>query len=112
MIRTTSSISAVALLAGCVSLAPHYQRPEAPVAQQWPQGESYAAQPAETKPLPAWRDFYADPKLRALIERALEENRDLRVAALNIERARQLYRVQRSQTLPTIAGEVQGNIQE
>jgi hypothetical protein len=51
-----------------------------------------------------WRDFFADDGLENLIARALENNRDLRVATLNVERARELYRVQRAEQLPFVSG--------
>ena len=59
----------------------------------------YELTPGETA-LPEWHDFYADDKLREVIVETLNNNRDLRVAALNIEAARAQYHVQRSQSLP------------
>ncbi len=98
-------LGSATVLAGC-SPAPKYDRPDAPVSAQWPSGESY--QNAVTSPdapqaeaLP-WREFLADEKLRALVEIALENNRDLRLAALNVERARALYGIQRDELLPTV----------
>jgi len=52
--------------------------------------------------LPGWRDFFTDPDLESLIALSLEHNRDLRVAALNVERARALYRVQRADRVPSL----------
>ncbi len=49
-----------------------------------------------------WRDFFVDPRLQSLIGAALANNRDLRVAVLNIEKARAQYRVQRSALFPGI----------
>src|SRR5690606_5330648 len=49
-----------------------------------------------------WRDFFRDERLRRLIETALAHNRDLRVAVLNIERARAQYRVVRADQVPTV----------
>ena len=49
-----------------------------------------------------WRDFFVDPSLEELIARALDNNRDLRVAVLNVERARALYRIQRADRLPSL----------
>ena len=49
-----------------------------------------------------WRDFFTDPKLEALIEQALANNRDLRVAVLNVERARAEYRIQRADRVPGV----------
>lgn len=101
------------LLAGCVSLDPRHETPALPTPDAWPQGPAYAAS-TETASgaLPAWREFYADPKLQQLIDIALRENRDLRVAALNIERARAAHRIQRSELLPSVNGAVQGVAQQ
>lgn len=104
---------AAVLLAGCVSLDPHYETPAAPTPEAWPQGAAYEAPVADANTaLPEWRDFYADAKLRQVIELALEQNRDLRIAALNIERARAAHRIQRSELLPSVDGSVSGTSQE
>lgn len=93
-----------ALLAGC-TLAPEYTRPEAPVPATWPRGAAYEGAAAPEAPLGAdlgWRQFFTDPQVQRLIETALENNRDLRLAALNVERARALYRIQRAELLPSL----------
>ncbi len=89
-----------ALVAGC-SFMPTYERPAAPVAAQWPGATSpaAAAQPAADIP---WQSFFTDARLRSLVELALANNRDLRVAVLNIEQARAQYRIQRADRVPTI----------
>ncbi|MFP3866594.1 MAG: efflux transporter outer membrane subunit [Desulfobacteraceae bacterium] len=108
MIRKKYSLLAVMalLLAGC-TLIPEYTRPEAPVPQDWPSGPAYKDTPApQGAPAAAdlgWREFFADQRLQTIIETALNNNRDLRVAALNVERARALYRIQRAELLPTVA---------
>jgi outer membrane protein, multidrug efflux system len=95
------------LLEGC-TLAPTYTRPEAPVPAQWPAGASYR----ETKPdtggpkaseLP-WREFFTDPRLQKIIETALNNNRDLRLAVLNVERAQAVYGVARTGLFPSVYG--------
>jgi outer membrane protein, multidrug efflux system len=89
-------------LAGC-SLAPRYERPEAPVARDWPAAPGPAGT-ASTEPRDlGWRDVFGDARLQALVALALENNRDLRVAALNVELVRAQYRIQRSEQLPTLA---------
>jgi len=93
-----------ALLGGC-SLAPTYTRPEAPVSAEWPGGAAHsqqAAGPGATAADMPWREFFVDEKLQQVIELALANNRDLRVAALNIERTQALYRIQRAELLPTV----------
>ncbi len=94
------------LLPGC-SLAPNYVRPEAPVAQAWPDdfmpAGTVLAQPSEAVAADiGWKQFFTDPHLQHLIALALDNNRDLRVSALNIERARGLYQIQRADLMPGI----------
>ena len=91
------------LLAGCSTLAPDYHRPAAPVAAAWP-GTAPAA--AGTRPVAAipWQEYFLAPQLRQVIDLALENNRDLRVALLNIERARAAYRIQRAELFPQLDG--------
>lgn len=96
-------LAAALLMTGCVNLAPDYQRPEAPVAQAWPEGESYAQSELKRESLAKWQDFILDARLRQVIELALANNRDLRIAALNVEKARAQYGVQRSELFPTVA---------
>jgi multidrug efflux system outer membrane protein len=119
---TAAATVAMTMLAGC-TLAPVYERPAAPVPAAYPAPPSLArpaaqegtAAPAAALPsglasggaaiapaLADWHEFFADEKLRALIELALAQNRDLRVAALNVEDARAQLRLQRSALLPGI----------
>ncbi len=94
-----------ALAAGC-SLAPRYERPPAPVSPSWPAPPAGPATPASEGAVPAadlgWRDVFDDARLQALIELALANNRDLRVAALNVDLARARYGIQRSALLPEV----------
>ena len=98
--------SALALLAlSACSLAPDYSRPEVPVPTAWPEGPAYQETAAPTDRAVAdipWQEFFVDPQLQKLIALALENNRDLRVAVLNIERSRALYRIQRADLLPQV----------
>jgi outer membrane protein, multidrug efflux system len=111
MIKNLSVLLAITaiLLTGC-NMTPKYTRPEAPVPADWPSGPAYkdTASPPGT-PMAAdleWREFFTDQQLRAIIARALENNRDLRVAALNVEKARALYRIQRAEFYPTVETDV------
>ena len=101
--RTLLSVSLAAALAGC-SLAPTYERPDAPVSAAYPAGAAYkpdAVNPAGVATADVgWRDFFTDPLLQRLIEMSLANNRDLRVAALNVARAQ--YRIQRSNLMPSV----------
>lgn len=91
-------------MAGC-TLAPRYERPAPPVAAQYPAGDSVPARDAVEL---GWREMFTDARLQALIAAALENNRDLRTAVLNAERAQALYRVQRAGQLPQI--DAQGSL--
>ncbi|MFP8835596.1 efflux transporter outer membrane subunit [Hydrogenophaga sp. XSHU_21] len=103
------SASAVALmLAGC-SLIPAHEPPAAPVPQTYPLAADTPSQRSAADT--AWRDFVQSPALRSLIERALANNRDLRVAALNIERVRAQYQIQRANQFPTVNAAAIGNRQ-
>jgi outer membrane protein, multidrug efflux system len=107
MIRKMFSFLALAavMASGC-TMIPKYSRPAAPVPADWPTGPAYK-ETSSTKSAPAaadlpWRQFFTDSRLQQLIETALNHNRDLRVAALNVDRARALYRIQRAELLPTV----------
>ena len=109
------SLSTLVSLAGCTTMAPTYSQSAAPVPTAWPSGPSYqtgAAKPLQ-KPLAdiAWQKFYLDGKLQKLIALALENNRDLRVAALNIEHFRALYQIQRSALFPQVNANASGTFQ-
>lgn len=105
--RPAAALAALVLVSGC-ALSPAHQRPVAPVAGAFPTGAAYA--PASGVGVDGaaadigWRDYFEDPILQALIEDALDNNRDLRVAALNVETARATYRVRRADLLPRIDG--------
>ncbi|MBW7909865.1 MAG: efflux transporter outer membrane subunit [Alphaproteobacteria bacterium] len=92
------------LLGGC-NMIPEYLRPASPVAGAWPSGAAYQA-PAELAAKSAvetgWQEFFRSQNLQRLIGAALENNRDLRVAALNVEAARAAYRVQRADLVPSV----------
>ncbi len=78
-----------ASLAGC-TMAPKYQRPMAPIPNTYVYGST-----AEGT-LPAWKNYFSDPALQGLISQALANNRDLRVAMLNVEKTRQQYRIRQA----------------
>ncbi len=105
-------IAACALfLSGCVSLAPDYQRPVAPVAAQFPVVSGSTAAPATPASDIEWQSFFTDAKLKQLIEAALQNNRDLRIAVLNIEQARAQFQIRRADQFPTINAALTGSRQ-
>jgi outer membrane protein, multidrug efflux system len=102
-------LAAALVLAGC-SFAPTYERPEAPVSATWPASVAASAETGATQEL-AWREFVQDARLRELMELALNNNRDLRVAALNIEQVRGQYQIQRAALFPALNGAATGSRQ-
>lgn len=102
-----SSLVAALVLAGCTTMAPDYERPAAPVASEWPTGPAYDVSDQAVSGSQAaadidWQDFIVDSRLEKIVRLALDNNRDLRVATLNIERARAQYRIQRADSFPSI----------
>ncbi|HEY4253915.1 MAG TPA: efflux transporter outer membrane subunit [Roseomonas sp.] len=101
----------LSLLAGC-SLIPDYLRPDAPVPAAWPDGPAYrqpppasaaaSADPVQAADAIGWRDVFRDARLQRLVEIALTDNRDLRIAALNVAAAEAQYRVQRADLFPQL----------
>jgi len=88
---------------GC-TLAPKYQQPAPPVAQTWPAGSAPNGR-SQTNMATAdigWREFFQDARLQQLIGLALTNNRDLRVAVLNVEVSQAQYRIQRANLYPQI----------
>ena len=96
--KCTLVLLAAGILSSC-SMAPTYVRPDAPIENQFPGNtDSSTKTPASEI---GWNEFFREPRLKALIAAAIENNRDLRLAALNIEEARALYNVQWADRLPT-----------
>ena len=101
-----------AVLSGC-SLIPDYQQPQAPVAAQYPQGPAYSPTEAANQAAAeqGWRQFFHDPALQQLIQTALVNNRDLRVAALNIDAYAAQYQIQRADLFPAVSANGSGSRQ-
>ncbi|MDD3954433.1 MAG: efflux transporter outer membrane subunit [Lentisphaeria bacterium] len=110
----TIIISLLTLLwfSGC-TMIPNYQRPEAPMPEKFPEGaaaEAVSEVGAAAAELP-WREFIQDVELRQLIELSLANNRDLRLAALNVEQVRALYKIQREEMYPSLYASGSGSRQ-
>ena len=113
--RTMASLvlAAAVMSSGCGVLEPRLPEAAPSIPAEWPLPATTAVPIAaegatEASPgTPAtadigWRDFFVDPRLQEVIARALDNNRDLRVAVLNVERARALYRIERADRVPTV----------
>jgi outer membrane protein, multidrug efflux system len=108
-------------LSAC-TLMPHYQRPQSPVPDTWP-ADSAGAAPAAPGAAGAassayraargsasvsadqigWRDFFTDPRLERLIDTALANNRNLRIAVLNVAASEAQFRIERGNLFPAIS---------
>jgi multidrug efflux system outer membrane protein len=96
------ALATAVLMSGC-ALQPVYERPVSPVTA-YPTGDAYKAEAATGTPAAdvGWRDFLVDPRLQRLVELALQNNRDLRVAVLNMEKVQAQYRIQRAALFPQV----------
>lgn len=98
----------IVFFSGACTLAPKYTQPQAPIPDEWPQGAAYqdtqAMPGAPTAQALSRQDFFPDKQLQKIVEMALKGNRDLRLAALNVERARSLYGVKRAELFPVVNG--------
>ena len=91
---------------GCATLVPPLPEAQPQIRGGWPMPEhatpATTGQAAQT----GWRDMLVDPRLERVVAQALENNRDLRVAMLNVERARAQYRIQRAERVPAVGANV------
>ena len=92
----------VAVVLSACTLEPHYSLPSAPVQATWNGNAAGKADTASVADI-GWRQFFPDPVLQRLIELALANNRDLRVAVLNVQAAQAQYRIQRADLFPSIS---------
>lgn len=109
LLKTSTALLAASAVAGCMQLAPRYVRPAAPVPAAFPNATSVPSGAAAADL--AWQDYFADPALRGVIELALKNNRDLRIAVLNIDSVRAQYELRRADQLPTVNAGLTANRQ-
>jgi len=106
--------AALAVAAGC-TMIPRYERPASPVPGQWPETGTNGVPAASTNAPTArdlgWREVFPDANLQQVIALAIASNRDLRLAALNVERVRALYGVQRAELVPALNANAGGTRQ-
>jgi multidrug efflux system outer membrane protein len=99
------SLAALIFMGGC-SMAPNYMQPSAPIPPEWPQGPAYKDSQTTSEAQAAWKlnwqAFFTDPKLQQIIETALNNNRDMRLAILNVEKAAALYGIQKAELFPSL----------
>ena len=107
--RHGAALTAAVLLSACTSMVPDYQRPAAPVAARFPFDTAVASSTVASDI--DWQEFFQDVRLKRLIDLALQNNRDLRVAVLNIEQARAQFRLNRANELPSVNAGASGTRQ-
>ncbi|SFR78819.1 efflux transporter outer membrane subunit [Sphingomonas jatrophae] len=101
MSRRITLLLAAAALTSC-TMEPKLERPALPVPPSWPVGDAYLRQQEAALPSVSWRAVFRDQRLQRIVEQALANNRDLRIAAANIASARALYRIQRADLFPEV----------
>lgn len=106
--RTLALPFALSFAVTACTMAPRYERPEAPVPDTWPSGAAYTTAQASERTAAdiPWREFIKDDKLRQVIDQALKNNRDLRSTLADIQSARAQYRIQRAELMPRVNGDV------
>ncbi|MDB5710553.1 MAG: transporter [Sphingomonas bacterium] len=102
MIRRVVILTLTATSLASCSMEPHYVRPALPVPPSWPVGDAYLVQSEASLPSVTYQQVFRDTRLQTIIGQALANNRDLRIAAANIEIARATYHIQRAELLPEI----------
>ena len=100
--RSLAALACSLALSACMSFIPAYERPAAPVAAAYAPELMLAGAGSVAAADIEWQRYFSDPRLKRLIETALQNNRDLRVAVLNIEQARAAYQVKRADELPSL----------
>ncbi len=105
--RLIGTAALVSLLAAC-SFVPKYEQPAAPVSATWPDSAGAQLEGGVAAADLPWQQFVHDAQLREVIQLALENNRDLRVAVQNIEQARAQYQIRRADQFPTVGGSASG----
>ena len=106
--RTRRRVEAL-LLVGC-SFAPTYERPPLAVAERFPARHAETRRPRRRADID-WQQVFTDPRQQRLIELALQNNRDLRLAALNVEQAQARFQIQRASLFPTLSAGIGGSRQ-
>jgi multidrug efflux system outer membrane protein len=95
--------SLAAVLAGCFKVGPDYQKPEVDTPKQWRFSEKGARETTNLK----WWEQLGDPALNRLVEQAVRQNLDLKIAVANVDRFMGLYGSTRSNLFPQISGEAE-----
>jgi multidrug efflux system outer membrane protein len=106
-ITTVAILMASSMLTAC-TMAPHYDRPKVDVSNQWSNSLDIGTAEQDAVANIEWRQFFKSPEIQSIIELALEHNKNLAIAAANIEEARAMYRIQRADLIPNINVNAEG----
>lgn len=107
-----SFLLAATMLSGC-TMIPDFNRPEFSAAQNWNDIPGYEAPIGKTLATQMdWKEFFGSPEFHLVIGTALQNNKDLKTTALNIEEARALYRIERADLFPNVNVNADGTISE
>lgn len=108
----TTALLALLLSTSACTLIPDYERPDFTAAPQWNEIEGYTLPVGEKLVQEMdWKTFFQSKELWFVIGTALQNNKDYRTALLTIEEARALYRIERSDLLPSVDANGQANYQ-
>ncbi len=108
-LKTFSVVCVSALVLSACSMAPKYERlTNLPVSETYPNQQGTVSANKSVVNL-GWKSYFSDPRLQQLIALSLENNRDLRVAALNVQAAEAQYGIQRADRIPNLGADGQGS---
>lgn len=100
LMRKALFLLIASLLTACAQTT-EFQRPSPPVPLSWNNTNASLSKVDAAKT--HWRTFFKDPRLQALIETALENNRDLRIAVARVAEARAQYGVAQADQVPSVS---------
>ena len=103
--RLALTLALVFSLAGCATLADPYKQPASPTAPAYPKSPAMLSDVGQSASATSWREYFADQRLQQLIDQALNNNRDLRLATLRVEEARAVYGIRRADQFPNIGAQ-------
>ena len=104
MFKKTISIAlASTLFSGCFSLEPKLEPLDSKVIPlEWNNPVDTRTQEDLTQIKPSWGDFVQNDTLKKVVDLAIKNNKDLKIALLNIQSARATYRVTKADSFPNV----------
>ncbi len=99
--KRTALVLALAAASSACAVGPKYERPPLNLPPKYAGAEESAAEARTLASVPWW-DVFNDPVLKQLIEQALAQGFDARLAAARVAEARALYGVSRADLFPSV----------